>query len=162
MAKQIEYKVPIRSREEGLRQKLAAAPFEHAEALLKAYALLEAAEKHGILDLLRGVISAEDTIIDKVATYASSEEGINVVRNLMIMSRLLGSIDPDWLSQGAKDLTSTLLQESKRRPRGFLTATQRLRRNDAQRGLSIAIAALESIGRTARVRAKRLGVEQEQ
>jgi hypothetical protein len=43
-----------------------------------------------------------------------------------------------------------------------LTATQRLRRNDAQRGLQITIAALESIGRIARVRAKKLGVEQEQ
>jgi uncharacterized protein YjgD (DUF1641 family) len=161
MAKQIEYKVPTRSREEALREKLADAPLEHAESLLKAYALLEAADKHGILDLLRGAISAEDTIIDKVATYASSEEGINVVRNLLIMSRLLGSIDPDWLTQSLKDFTDTLLQESRRRPKGFLTATQRLRRNDAQRGLQITIAALESIGRIARIRAKKLGVEQQ-
>ena len=162
MAKQIEYKVPVRSREDALRQKLEDAPLEHAEALLKMYSLLETAEKHGILDLLRGAISAEDKIIDKVATYASSEEGINVVRNLLILGKLLGSIDPDWLTQGVKDLTDTMLQESKRRPKGFLTATQRLRRNDAQRGLQITIAALESIGRIARVRAKKLGVEQEQ
>ena len=160
MAKQIEYKVPVHQREEALRRKLADAPLEHADAVLKAYELLEAAEKHGFLDLLRGAISAQGTIMEKMSDYLNTKEGINAIRNLMILLRLLGSLDPDWFSQGAKDLTATLLQDSKQRPRGFLNATQRLRKNDAQRGLSITIAALESIGRTARLRAKRLGVEQ--
>jgi uncharacterized protein YjgD (DUF1641 family) len=159
MAKYIEYKPAAPSREELLGRKLEDAPLEHAEALLKAYDLLETANRHGILDLLRGAISAEDKILGKVADYASTTEGINVVRNLLILGKLIGSIDPDILSQAAKDLTASVLQESKRRPKGFLTATQRLRRGDAQRGLSIALAALESIGKTARIRSRRQGEE---
>ncbi len=159
MAKPIEFKPAPATSAEVARRKLETAPAEHAEALLKAYALLEAAEKHGILDLLRGAISAENAILTKVAEYASTPEGINALRNLLILGRFLGSIDPDWLSQGTKDLTDTLLQESTKRPRGFLPAATRLRNNDAQRGLSIAIGALESIGRTARIRSKKLGEE---
>ena len=159
MAKYIEYKPSPPSREESLGRKLEEAPLKHGEALLKAYELLEMANQHGILDLLRGAINAEDKILEKVSEYASTTEGINVVRNLMILGKLVGSIDPDVLSQAAKDLTSSVLQESKRRPKGFLTATQRLRRGDAQRGLSIALAALESIGKTARIRSRRQGEE---
>jgi uncharacterized protein YjgD (DUF1641 family) len=159
MAKYIEYKPVAPTREEVLGRKLDAAPLEHAEALLKAYELLETANKHGILDLLRGAISAENTILEKVSEYASTAEGINVVRNLMILGRLIGSIDPEVLSHASKDLIASVLQESKRRPKGFLTATQRLRRGDAQRGLSIALAALESIGKTARVISRRQGEE---
>jgi uncharacterized protein YjgD (DUF1641 family) len=159
MAQPIEFKPAPASPAEAARRKLETAPAEHAEALLKAYALLDAAEKHGILDLLRGAISAEDKILEKVADYASTTQGINTLRNLLILGKFIGSLDPDWLGQGAKDLTDTLLLESTRRPRGFLPAAQRLRKSDAQRGLSIAIAALESIGRTARIRSKRLGEE---
>jgi len=157
MAKYIEYKPAAATREEVLRRKLEDAPLDHAEALLKAYALLDAANQHGILDLLRGLISAEDKILDKVAGYASTQDGINTLRNLLVLGKLMGSIDPDLFGQGAKDLTATILQESKRRPRGFLPAAQRLRKSDAQRGLSIIIAALESIGRTARVHARKFG-----
>jgi uncharacterized protein YjgD (DUF1641 family) len=159
MAKPIEFKPAPPTRKETLGRKLADAPLDHAEALLKAYALLEAANNHGILDLLGGALGAEDKILDKVAGYASTTEGINTLRNLLILSRLIGSIDPDWFGQGARDLTDTLLKESEKRPRGFLPAAQRLRKRDAQRGLSIAIAALESIGRTARIRSTKLGEE---
>ena len=159
MAKFIDYKYKAPPPEEVLREKVAAAPLDHAKALLKVYELLDAAEKHGVLDLLRGAISAEDAILGKVAAYASAPEGVNTVRNLLVLGRLIGSIDPDVFAEGVKDLTTSVVQESKRRPRGFLTITRQLRKGDAVRGLSITLAALESIGRTGRQRARRLGEE---
>ena len=54
MAKYLDFKYQAESPEKLLQKKLDAAPLAHAQALLKAYLLLDAAEKHGLLDLLRG------------------------------------------------------------------------------------------------------------
>ena len=43
-----------------LQRQLAAAPTEHAEALLVLWNLLETAHQKGILDLVDGMISAKD------------------------------------------------------------------------------------------------------
>ena len=154
MAKQLDFKQVPPAPAEVLQRKLEAAPAQHAEALLKAYALLDVAERHGILDLLRGAISAEDKIIEKVAGYANTPEGINSMRNLMVLGKLLGSIDPDVLGGGAEELTESVVAESKRRPAGIFAITRRLFGGDALRGLAITVAALESVGRSARKQAR--------
>jgi len=157
VAQPIEFKPAPATPAELYRRRLEAAPFEHAEALLKVYALLETAEKHAILDILRGAISAEDTILDKVARYANTPEGINIMRNLMMLGKLLGSVDPDLLGEATKDLTASLVQESNKPPSGFLATSRRLFGRDALRGLAITIAALESVGKTARIKSEKLG-----
>jgi hypothetical protein len=109
MARYLDFKYQAESPEQLLHKKLDAAPLAHAQAVLKAYALLDAAEKRGVLDLLRGAINAEDTVIDKVAGYANTPNGINIMRNLLVLGTLLGSMDPEVLGAGVKDLTSSLV-----------------------------------------------------
>ncbi|AXC09600.1 hypothetical protein ACPOL_0215 [Acidisarcina polymorpha] len=154
MAKQIEFKQVAAPPEEALRLKVETAPFEHGEALLKAYALLETANKHGILDLLRGAISAEDTILNKVAGYANTPEGINTMRNLLVLGKSLGTLNPDFLREASQDLAASVQDECKKQPAGLFATTRRMFSGDALRGLYILIAGLEALGRTARKREK--------
>ena len=95
-----------------LAGKLQEAPLEHAEALLKAYDVLQVAHEHGLLDVLEGAISAEDKIIDKVAGYANTPEGIHILRNLLVAGRIVGSVDPDLLHESSKELTASIERES--------------------------------------------------
>jgi uncharacterized protein YjgD (DUF1641 family) len=159
MAQPIEFKPVPSTPADAARRKLESAPAEHAEALLKAYALLDTANRHGILDLLRGAISAEDTILDKVAGYANTPEGIATMRNLLVLGKLLGAVDPGVLGTGASDLTAKIVAESKKPPSGIFAITRRLFGGDALRGLALGIAALESIGKTARLAAQKRGAE---
>ncbi len=152
MARYLDFKYKAESPEQLLHKKLDAAPLEHAQALLKAYALLDAAEKRGVLDILRGAINAEDTIIDKVAGYANTPEGINTMRNLLVLGKLLGSMDPEVLGDCVNDLTGSVVAESKKQPAGIVAILRRLFNGDALRGLGLTLAALESLGRTARRR----------
>jgi uncharacterized protein YjgD (DUF1641 family) len=149
MAKCLDFKYQAESLEQLLHKKLDAAPLAHARALLKAYALLDAAEKRGLLDLLRGAINAEDTIIDKVAGYANTPIGINIMRNLLVLGTLLGSMDPEVLGAGVSDLTSSVMTQSKKQPSGAFATLRRIFKSDELRGLSVTLAALESIGRAA-------------
>jgi len=152
MARYLDFKYKPESEEELLQKKLAAAPLEHAQALLKAYALLDAAEKHGLLDLLRGAIHAEDTILDTVAGYANTREGINTMRNLLVLGKLLGSLDADLLSQGVNGLAASVVAEAKKPPSGIFGILRRLFNGDVLRGVGLTLAALESLGRTMRGR----------
>jgi uncharacterized protein YjgD (DUF1641 family) len=155
MAKYLNFKYPGASREEALQEKLEAAPLENAEALLKAYALLDIANKHGILDVLKGAISAEDTIIDKVAGYANTPEGINIMRNFLVVGRVVGGVDPDFLHEASQNLTTGVLDECKQQPAGLFGTMRRMFSGDALRGLYILIAGLEALGKTAREREKK-------
>jgi hypothetical protein len=42
----------------------------------------------------------EDAIIHKVAGYANTPIGINIMRNLLVLGPLLGSMDPEVLGAG--------------------------------------------------------------
>ena len=66
----------------------------------------------------------EDAIIHKVAGYANTPIGINIMRNLLVLGPLLGSMDPEVLGAGVKDLTSSVMTESKNNPQ------ERLRRSE--------------------------------
>jgi len=150
VAKQITFiKTPLQPRE-ALARKLEEAPIEHAAALLNAYDVLQAAHEHGLLDVLKGAISAEDTIIEKVAGYADTPEGIRLMRNLLLVGAIVGSLDPDLLHAATKDLRASLSEEAER-PQPELWATlKRMTGPDTLSGLSFAITALESLGRTVR------------
>ncbi len=157
MAKYLNFEHRVEIPAEALRKKVEAAPFENAAAVLKAYQLLDTLEKHGILDMLRGAISAENTIIDKVAGYANTPEGINTMRNLMVLGKLVGSLNPDVLKDGTHDLTASVVREVQKPAPGLFGILRRLFRGDLLRGIAISMAALESIGKTARDKSEKLG-----
>lgn len=84
-------------RREDLIRRVEQAPGEHAEAVLAAYDVLQQLHEKGLLDLVRGLLSAGPTVVDRLADVVSSKEMVTALRIALIFSNLLSSIDPDRL-----------------------------------------------------------------
>ena len=96
MAVAVEFRTytPPDSRLDLLRR-IENAPREHAEAVLEAYDVLQRLHDTGALGLVNGLLSAEDTVIDKVADVVSSKQAVTALRIAMILGSALTSIDAD-------------------------------------------------------------------
>jgi uncharacterized protein YjgD (DUF1641 family) len=143
MAKPVAYRVftPLDAREE-LKRKIDAAPLEHADALLGAYDLLEQAHKSGTLELVRGLLSAQDAVITHAAGVLSSPEVVNALRNLLIVGKLLGNIKPE-------ELQAAMVGEREGRPTAppsLISLLGRMGTADARRGLHVATGLLTALG----------------
>ncbi len=110
---------------------------EHAEALLVAWDVLQAAHDKGLLDALHGMIEAKDTITGKVAEYAKLPEGMAGIRNLIAAAKILTAIDPevvDRLSRSVVEAKRTHEQEGS--APGLWELMERANSEDGRRGLS--------------------------
>jgi uncharacterized protein YjgD (DUF1641 family) len=139
MAIAVDYRefTPRNSREDLIR-KVEQAPVAHAEAVLAAYDLLQRLHEKGMIDLLSGLLSAGDTVVDRVVDVISSREMVTALRIALIFSNLLSSIEPDKLhaviSNTGKD-TPSLLAIGKQ-------ATSK----EARRGMAAAVGLLNVVG----------------
>jgi uncharacterized protein YjgD (DUF1641 family) len=153
MAKPVAYRVftPGDAREE-LKRKIDAAPTEHAEAILSGFRLLEEAHQSGTLELLRGALAAQDSIINHVVGIASQPEMVNALRNLLVLGKVLGSIHPEMLEAaiGGDDKT-----KKKHAPPSILTLLSRMNTPDARRGMDVAAGLLAALGAAARPQKKK-------
>jgi uncharacterized protein YjgD (DUF1641 family) len=78
-----------------LVRRIESAPREHAEAVLEAYDVLQRLHDTGALALVNGLLSAENTVIDKVTDVVSSKQAVTALRIAMILGSALTSIDAD-------------------------------------------------------------------
>ena len=78
-----------------LVRRIESAPREHAEAVLEAYDVLQRLHDTGALALVSGLLSAENTVIDKVSDVVSSKQAVTMLRIAMILGGALTSIDAD-------------------------------------------------------------------
>jgi uncharacterized protein YjgD (DUF1641 family) len=151
MAKPVAYRVftPPDSREE-LKRKIDAAPAEHADAILSGYRLLEEAHQSGTLELLRGALAAQDSIINHVVGLASQPEMVNGLRNLIVLGKVLGNINQTIETAiGGDDKT-----KRRRAPPSLFTLVSRMNTPDARRGIEVAAALLAALGAAARPQMK--------
>jgi uncharacterized protein YjgD (DUF1641 family) len=128
---------PVDSRADLVRR-VQQAPIEHAEAVLATYDLLQRLHEKGLLDLLNGLLSAGDTVVEHVVDVVSSKEMVTALRIGLIFSNLLNSIDADALHAvvaGAGKETPSLLALGKQ------AASK-----DARRGLATAVGLLNLFG----------------
>jgi uncharacterized protein YjgD (DUF1641 family) len=128
---------PVDSRADLVRR-VEQAPIEHAEAVLATYDLLQRLHEKGMLDLLNGLLSAGDTVVEHVVDVVSSKEMVTALRIGLIFSNLLSSIDADALHAvvaGAGKETPSLLALGKQ------AASK-----DARRGLAMAVGLLNLFG----------------
>lgn len=124
-----------------LQRKLDAAPLEHAEALLVAFDVLEAAHEKGLLDLMHAAIASKNSVIGKVAEYAKEPVSIQAMRNLLILGRALGSIDPELLHETESRLST---EESP----SLWRSIRRIFSRDGRNGIHRASILLAALGRT--------------
>jgi len=107
MAQPIELKLPPRDPKKELLNRLEQAPAEHAAALLDSYELLQELHEHGVFTLVRGALGATDKLVEAASAGANSTEAIRVMRNAMILGKMLGSIDPEVLQGTCEAVSKT-------------------------------------------------------
>jgi uncharacterized protein YjgD (DUF1641 family) len=86
-----------------LVRRIESAPREHAEAILEAYDVLQRLHDTGALALVNGLLSAENTVIDKVSDVVSSKQAVTMLRIAMILGGALTSIDADRVHAAVAD-----------------------------------------------------------
>lgn len=149
MAHQITFKPqPVDERKE-LMQRVQEAPREHAEALLAAWDLLEASHEKGILDMAQGLIGARDMIAGKLSEAAKSPDGVNAVRNLIALGRILAAVDPDMLYRVSKALDRHA-PKMRQNPPSLLSLIRQFRAEDTRRGLAYGLELLAVVGAATR------------
>ena len=128
---------PRNSRDDLIRR-VEQAPVDHAEALLAAYDLLQRLHEKGMIDLLNGLLSAGDAVVERAVDVVSSKEMITALRIALIFSNLLSSIDPDKLH-------AVVSGAGKNAP-SLLAIGKQAASKDARRGMAAAIGLLNIFG----------------
>ena len=150
MARPIPLELPKRDAREELHSRLEKAPAEHAEAILAGFEVLQGLHDRGVLELLRGVLDGGNKILEIVVEATKTPEAIRGIRNLVIMTKIFGSIDPQLLKKLAEAIPDVLVGEAKAQetePPGFWEVLHILRSKNLRRGLTVVNNLLEALGR---------------
>ncbi len=150
MARPIPLDLPKRDPREEVISRLEKAPAEHAEALLAGFEVLQALHDQGVLEIVRGVLEGGNKILEIVVEAAKTPEGIRAIRNLVIMTKILGSIDPELLKRLAEAIPDVIVGEAKAEetePPGWWEVLHILRSKNLRRGLAVVNNVLQALGR---------------
>ena len=148
MAAPIRFHPMPRDPREELHVRLETAPAGHAEALLAVYDILQGLQDRGILAALKGVLSASDFVLETVVETAKTPEAIRTIRNLILLSQKLDSIDPELLGKLIDSVPEGLARAAKRtEPPGLISLVQKFSSQDSRRGLAAAAEILETFGK---------------
>jgi uncharacterized protein YjgD (DUF1641 family) len=149
MAQPISLEISPRDPRKELIARLERAPVEHAEAILSACDVLQGLHDRQVLEMLRGLLGPEGKALETAVEALNSPDGIRGIRNLIILARTVGSIDPALMQAFAGAFPQALAQAKSEstRPPGMWALFQRFRRKDSRRGLSVVNSLLENWGR---------------
>jgi uncharacterized protein YjgD (DUF1641 family) len=139
MAKAVPFRefTPRNSRDDLIR-KVDQAPVEHAEAVLAAYDLLQRLHEKGLIDLLNGLLSAGDTVVDRVVDVISSKEMVTTLRMALIFGNLLSSIDVDKLH--------AMISNSRTEAPSLLALGRQAMSKDSRRSMAVTMGFLNVLG----------------
>jgi len=121
-----------------LMRRLEQVPDQHAEALLAAYDLLQRMHEKGLIDIASGLLSASDTVIDKVADVASSTEVVNALRIVLMFTNLLKALDTERMH--------VLISGPESKPPSLWALGQEAMSKDARMGMATAVGLLNVFG----------------
>jgi uncharacterized protein YjgD (DUF1641 family) len=148
MAQPIPLETPTRDLRKERAERLEAARLDHAEALLEAYDLIEELHRSRTLEMLRGLLAARRELAETLAGAADTPEGANGLRNLILLTKMLGSIDPRVMESYVAAVIGTVGRppEIAAEPPGILTVLNQLRRREVRRALALVNRFLEILG----------------
>jgi uncharacterized protein YjgD (DUF1641 family) len=106
--------------------------------VLATYDLLQRLHEKGLLDLLNGLLSAGDTVVNHVVDLVSSKGMVTALRIGLIFSNLLSSIDADALHG--------VLAGAGKEPPSLLALGKQAASKDARRGMAAAVGLLNVFG----------------
>ena len=149
MAQPIPLELPARDPRVALQTRLENAPAEHAEALLAAYEVLQGLHDRGVFELLRGALGSSDKMIEIVVETAKTPESIRGIRNIITLTKILGSIEPELVEGFARSLAEAIAytKAHEAEPPGFWRILTQFAHRDFRRGLVLVNSLLECFGR---------------
>jgi uncharacterized protein YjgD (DUF1641 family) len=150
MARPIPLEMPKHDPREELRSRLEQAPVEHAAAVLAGLEVLQGLHDQGVLELLRGMLDGGSKVLEIVVEATKTPEAIRGIRNLLIMTKIIGAIDPEILKKFAESVPDALAGAAKaqeKEPPGFGEILRILRSRNLRRGLAVMNSALEALGK---------------
>jgi uncharacterized protein YjgD (DUF1641 family) len=138
MARPIPFELSRRDPREELKSRLNNAPVEHAEAVLSAYEVIQGLHDRGVLDLVRGALSASDRLLEMAVGEVRSPEGVRAIRNLLLLAKVLGTIEPELLRDFTLAIPKALAQANveQARPPGLIKLLSTFSNRDFRRGLA--------------------------
>jgi uncharacterized protein YjgD (DUF1641 family) len=161
MAKRIEFKPVPRALNDsaGAREKneerLREAPLEHADALLSLYQLLQQMHDAGLLDLMRGGLTAGGKLVEEVSTGLVQPEAIRGIRNFILLSKMMANISPETLERLVGALPRVEEQKIiEEKPPSMLSLIRRMFSEDSRRGLAVGLSAAAALGKATRPQPK--------
>lgn len=149
MSQPIPLEMPARDPRAELQARLQNAPLEHAEALLSAYDVLQRLHDRGVLDRVRGVLGSSDRLIEIAVEAAKTPESIRGIRNIIILAKIFGTIEPELVEGFARSLPEAiaLTKAYESKPPGFWGILMKFRNRNFRRGLVLVNSMLEAFGR---------------
>jgi uncharacterized protein YjgD (DUF1641 family) len=150
MARPIPLELPKRDPRQELHSRLEQAPGDHAEAVLASFEVLQGLHNQGVLELLRGMLGGGDKILEIVVQATKTPEAVRGIRNLLIMTKVLGSIEPELLEKFAQAVPDALVgvaNAEQKEPPGFRGVLKIFRSENLRRGLAVVNNLLEAWGR---------------
>jgi len=148
MSQPIRLDFPARDARSELQTRLQNAPVQHAEALLSGYDLLQRLHDRGVLDLLRGGLGSSDKVLSIVVDAAKTPEAINATRNLLILSKVAFTLEPELLENIAKVVPNSLAQAREQKPLSLWQLFKKMCSQDTRRALSATLGIVESFGKS--------------
>jgi uncharacterized protein YjgD (DUF1641 family) len=132
-----------------VQAKLKSAPLQHADAILDAYETIQAFHDAGAFDLLKGLAGAQKQIMGQLASTAKTPEMIRGLRNLLMLAKSLGNVDPGRFEAIAKGVAKAMQPPDSdgSKPPSSLNLLKRSRSKEARKALGLAVDVLESVGR---------------
>jgi uncharacterized protein YjgD (DUF1641 family) len=132
---------------EELQRRIQDAPIAHADAVLSAYDLLQGLHDTGTLDVLRGALGAGDALVEHVVSLLTAPESVIALRNLILIGKVLGSINPEILRAVLAGIPQATAQTPSAKPPSLFALGRQVASEDARRGLAAAVTLVEVLGR---------------
>jgi uncharacterized protein YjgD (DUF1641 family) len=147
MAKPIDFTPRPRDPRAELYQQLSNAPERHVEALLDAYAILQLLRDKGILELAKGVLGSGERVLEIVTATMERDEVVRTIRNLVILLKIVGSLDPEMLEKVLQSLSDNVADAKTKKPPGIFRLVNELSSEESRRALAPIAAALKAVGK---------------
>jgi uncharacterized protein YjgD (DUF1641 family) len=148
LAQPIALEIPPRDARKELLARLENAPAEHAEALLDAFELIQEAHDAQVFELMRGLLSAKDHVLETVVRESETPAAIHALRNAIIFGKMLSLMNPDLMECFAGAVSETLGSERRPviEPPGLFSLLGQFRRPELRRSVALINRFLETLG----------------
>lgn len=146
MAERIEFHPALRNPREALYHRLEHAPQQHVEALLDAYDILQLLHDKGILEIIKGALGSGEKLLQIAAETMETEEAVRTIRNLVIVLKIVGSLEPDMLDRILRSMSRSVTETELKKPPGLMRLMARFASVQSRRALTPLATALESVG----------------